>query len=250
MSRLIFLIVLFVVLAVVAAKLKSHVQQPPNYPYKKNQVLFSPAERSFLGVLEQAVGADYRIFGKVRAADVVTVKSMSDRSAWQRAFNRISAKHFDFVLCSKDDLAIVAAIELDDKSHQQRKRQERDEFILGLCKAVELPLVQVPAQRTYSVQEVRAQVTSALGVRQEPVLELPHESDEMPDIQLLTEAEQEIVSPAAAQPSLAEAEEPTCPKCSAPMVRRFAKAGANAGQEFWGCSAFPNCRTVVPAKSI
>ena len=37
-----------------------------------------------------------------------------------------------------------------------------------------------------------------------------------------------------------------CPKCAAPMVRRVAKRGENAGNEFWGCSAFPKCRTILP----
>lgn len=34
----------------------------------------------------------------------------------------------------------------------------------------------------------------------------------------------------------------SCPKCGAPMVRRKAKRGQNAGNEFWGCSRFPKCR--------
>ena len=33
-----------------------------------------------------------------------------------------------------------------------------------------------------------------------------------------------------------------CPKCGKPMIRRMAKRGANAGQEFWGCSDYPRCR--------
>lgn len=35
---------------------------------------------------------------------------------------------------------------------------------------------------------------------------------------------------------------PDCPKCAIPMVRRTATKGANAGQDFWGCSGFPKCR--------
>ena len=35
---------------------------------------------------------------------------------------------------------------------------------------------------------------------------------------------------------------PSCPKCGSPMVQRTAKAGANAGAKFWGCSKFPACR--------
>lgn len=38
--------------------------------------------------------------------------------------------------------------------------------------------------------------------------------------------------------------EMTCPKCGAPLVLRMAKKGKNAGQSFYGCSAFPKCRYV------
>ena len=57
---------------------------------------------------------------------------------------------------------------------------------------------------------------------------------------------------AAAEPPTATAVEPTsqphaesCPKCSQPMVRRTAKKGVNAGQQFWGCSDYPRCRGTV-----
>jgi restriction system protein len=35
-----------------------------------------------------------------------------------------------------------------------------------------------------------------------------------------------------------------CPKCGSNMVLRTSKKGANAGKQFWGCSAFPKCRVV------
>lgn len=40
-----------------------------------------------------------------------------------------------------------------------------------------------------------------------------------------------------------------CPKCGAKLVRRIAKKGANAGNEFWGCSAFPKCRYIKNTES-
>lgn len=46
--------------------------------------------------------------------------------------------------------------------------------------------------------------------------------------------------------TLATAAEPSCPKCGSAMVRRVAKRGDNAGSEFWGCSTFPKCRSIVP----
>lgn len=38
---------------------------------------------------------------------------------------------------------------------------------------------------------------------------------------------------------------PACPQCSKPMVLRTAKTGKNAGQQFWGCTAYPDCKGVV-----
>src|SRR5690349_3082483 len=78
---------------------------------------FSPAERSFLGVLDQAIGAQYRVFGKVRVADVLSVIRNTDPAKRRSAFNRISAKHFDFIVCTPDDLRVLCAIELNDASH-------------------------------------------------------------------------------------------------------------------------------------
>jgi len=36
-----------------------------------------------------------------------------------------------------------------------------------------------------------------------------------------------------------------CPKCGSEMVIRETKKGDNKGEQFWGCSSFPKCRTVV-----
>lgn len=39
-----------------------------------------------------------------------------------------------------------------------------------------------------------------------------------------------------------------CPQCASPMVLRTARTGANAGQVFWGCSCYPQCRAVLPVQ--
>lgn len=36
-----------------------------------------------------------------------------------------------------------------------------------------------------------------------------------------------------------------CPKCGKTMVLRRATRGPRAGEQFWGCSGFPNCRTAL-----
>jgi len=37
-----------------------------------------------------------------------------------------------------------------------------------------------------------------------------------------------------------------CPKCGSPMVVRVARKGSRAGQKFWGCKGYPNCRFTKP----
>lgn len=239
------LAVVVLMLVLVASKSKRADRPDEGFPYEKRDALFTPAERSFLGVLDQAVGERYRIFGKVRVADVVGVRRGLDNSSRSSAQNRINSKHFDYLLCARDDLSVACAIELDDKSHQRADRKARDDFVTGVCSAAGLPLVQIQAQRAYTVSELRDRVLGALG-QQVPI----------------GAKTEEVVAPPLAAPAgmpvpdesatgvlesgdEAEEQAPPCPKCGAPMVRRQAKSGSSAGQMFWGCSTFPKCRGVV-----
>jgi hypothetical protein len=125
------------------------------HPYRKLETLFSPAERSFLGVLNQVVADNAYVFGKVRVADVLAPVKNSSRKNWQISFNKISRKHFDYILCDKKDLSILCAIELNDKSHNSKNRKARDEFLTAACESANLPLIQVPAQAAYNIDEIR-----------------------------------------------------------------------------------------------
>lgn len=162
---LISVVVVFVIAALVAiAGKKTGSSSSIGYPYVPAKTLFSAAERSFLGVLDKAVGPEHRVFGKVRVADVAAVKPGLSRSARQGAVNRVGSKHFDFVVCRASDLSVVCVIELNDKSHASKRAQERDAVKRNVCKAINLPLFEVPAKRSYSVPELQEQLASAVGV--------------------------------------------------------------------------------------
>jgi hypothetical protein len=134
------------------------------FPYVPAKALFSPAERSFLGVLDQVVGPEHRVFGKVRVADLASLKPGLAPSARQGALNRVAAKHVDFVVCRASDLSVVCAVELNDSSHASKRAQARDELLGNVCKAIGLPLFQLPAKRAYSVPELQAQFASVIAV--------------------------------------------------------------------------------------
>lgn len=130
-------------------------KKAPVVRYQKIDRLFTKAERSFLGVLNQAVGNQFQIMGKVRLSDVIKPAGTNDRSGWQRAFNRITSKHLDFVACDPSDLSIKFAIELDDSSHQRGDRTARDQFLNEAMKSAGVPLYRFSAKRTYSIADIR-----------------------------------------------------------------------------------------------
>ena len=123
--------------------------------FRQQDSLFTPAERSFLGVLDKASAGRYRVFGKVRIADVVLPVKGLDKSTWTSVFNRIKAKHFDFVLCDPQTLKIKAVIELNDKSHTRGRRIARDELVGRACADAGLTLRMIKAQRNYSMEAVK-----------------------------------------------------------------------------------------------
>ena len=156
-----------VILLLVVLKLLFGKNNAAGQPYKYflNKTLFTPAERSFLGVLDLAVADQYRIFGKVRIADILLPAKGLSKSHWQIAFNKVSAKHFDFVLCNKQTLEVIAVIELDDKSHQKTRTQHRDSLISSACATAGLPLVRFAAQSSYQVTEIQQKIQAELTAK-------------------------------------------------------------------------------------
>ena len=156
-----WIIVVIILALVIAAFIKP--TKGTGYNYRQKGPLFTAAERSFLGVLDAAVSDNYRVFGKVRVADIINPVKGMDRKDWQIAFNKISSKHFDYVLCSKDKLEVIAVIELDDKSHNTKKAIKRDALLESACKSAELNLVRFQAKSGYQVQAVREKIDLAIN---------------------------------------------------------------------------------------
>ena len=233
------------------------------YPYQRSDYFLSKAERSFYGVLVQAIGSKGLVFSKVRVADVITPKKGMDRSDWQRAFNAISAKHFDFLICDPNDCSVKAAVELDDSSHDSAKRQKRDTLLNGACVSAELPLLRFKVARAYVLADIQRQLEQTLAPlgKIEPdhaPVEPPAQTRSArldvekapPRVSHSAKTREQPAKPPSQEPLSQPVDQPAstpppCPTCGAPMLRRKAKSGSNAGQDFWGCSTFPKCRGVL-----
>ncbi len=189
-------------------------------PYIKKKSVFTVAERSFYGVLKEVVGENADIFAKIRVADIITPNKKLERSDWQKAFNKISGKHFDFVICDKNTLSVLCVIELNDSSHNSAKRAKRDEFLDFVCRSAGIPLLFLKARSGYSPNELRQALTPYIDFSQPQ----QPQSDQ-------TEANEDIRS---------------CPKCGSLLVVKVAKKGKNQGKKFLACSNFPKCRYIEP----
>lgn len=66
-------------------------------------------------------------------------------------------------MCRASDLAVVCAIELNDKSHSSQRAQARDELLAKVCQTIGLPLLTVSAKPAYSVQDLREQFATAIA---------------------------------------------------------------------------------------
>ncbi|HTM10065.1 MAG TPA: DUF2726 domain-containing protein, partial [Verrucomicrobiae bacterium] len=153
---------LVAIAAALLAFLNRLFRSPREYQYECQRALLSPAELSFY-VLESAVGAEYRLFAKVRLADILRVKTGLAGAAWQTAFNRIQSKHVDFLACDPRTSAIIFAVELDDSSHLLAERRSRDKFVDRAFAEIGVPIFRFAARRGYSVQEIRKAIGEKLN---------------------------------------------------------------------------------------
>lgn len=129
--------------------------------YQRKRLFFSDAEKQFFERLRQAIGDEFEIFAKVRLIDLLDVKAAGGER--QSAQNCVIQKHADFVLVAKGNYDVVAAIELDDRSHHRPDRYERDRTVDAILQAAGLPLLRVSGQRDWDPASLRAQVQALLS---------------------------------------------------------------------------------------
>ena len=170
MIKLLLLVVVVVVVMAILAAVKARASSPSARAdiYFLRKSLFTPAERSFLGVLDASLPPGVRVYGKVRLEDIIGVKKGLGRSEYQAAKNRINRKHVDFLLVRTSDLAPVAGLELDDASHEEEERQQRDSFVDAAFASAGLPLLHVAAQKSYNSNELKTKLSELVAPRIQP----------------------------------------------------------------------------------
>ena len=207
-------------------------------PYLVRDDFLSVAELSFFKVLQHAVGDKAVICTKVSLRDLFFINT-KDRSEKTTYTNYISRKHVDFVLCSKENMRPICAIELDDSSHERKDRVERDVFVEKVFESAQLPLIRFKNKRSYVISEVMDKLSGLLVDENSSVtIESVEATLQSNDIDKVSNIDD-------------KSEIPVCNRCNIPMVVRTSSRGENKGKSFYGCVNYPKCReTAQLVKSI
>lgn len=105
--------------------------------------LMTEREQRFLRRLDRVTDTrQWRLCPQVRVADIVRVAPdrKSGSREWWQLFRLVSQWHCDVVITDRAG-RIIAAVELDDRSHQEPKRQRRDLLLEEVLKQAGIPLL-------------------------------------------------------------------------------------------------------------
>lgn len=113
-----------------------------DFPYKRAKLL-TDAELQLFNFMQNNLCQIDRItiFIKVRLADIAEVDNrvtLSKEYLW-----KITNKHVDFLICDKNTLDIICAVELDDYTHESKEAKERDMFVMQVLDTVGVKTVRI-----------------------------------------------------------------------------------------------------------
>ncbi|MCU7555457.1 DUF2726 domain-containing protein [Alteromonas sp. ASW11-19] len=159
MELALILLMLLIVVAIGAMKL---VDQGMAFPFKRKTTLFTPAEQTFLKLIEQAVGHEFRIVCRVRLSDVLQVRHQKNRKQANAALSRAASRQLDFVLCDKQDMSPIMAIDLVHSQGKDGYKSQRDWFVSGALDAAGVPHARIKVKSGYSVEDIRECIETKL----------------------------------------------------------------------------------------
>lgn len=157
---------LIVIVALLASRLNDN-SFP--FPFDKKNTIFTPAEKNFQNLVEQAMGSEYRVINRVKLSDVVAIRSGISNKAEQVAAKNAEKKYVDFVICDRDSMKLLGVIDLVDTQGKGYKIK-KDWFVSGVLEAAAIPHLRIKVKANYTVSEIRNCINTRIigNARPEP----------------------------------------------------------------------------------
>jgi Protein of unknown function (DUF2726) len=176
--------------------------------------LLTQPELACFNTLKTVAGNEFYIMAKVSLSDIAVVKKGVDQARLKKAAKQ-GKRHIDFILCNKETLAVICAIELENAATAASGKKESHSA--ALLEEVGVMVFHMPVKTSYSVPEMQQALTPYLKGHQPS-----------PDEMVATVSMEAFRS---------------CKTCKARMVLKRAKSGKYKGTLFWVCSNHPKCKT-------
>jgi len=159
-----FVLLSILILVVIAAVIAGRMTDNGNpYPFKSKSALITQVEKSFLALLEQSVGDDYKIVSRVKLVDIIDFKSGISVKSKRTALTKAKNKQLDFVLLDKNNFNIVAAIDLVNNNNKEGHKAQKDWFVGGALESAGIPHIRMKVKAGYKASEVRQAILFKLG---------------------------------------------------------------------------------------
>jgi very-short-patch-repair endonuclease len=155
---LVFLAAILVARLTAYSSSKKKVFKNNLYSYAAKSSLMSRTESDFFIKLERVVSERYYVFPQVHLSAILDHRVKGQE--WKYAFSHINGKSVDYVLCSRTTLKPTYAIELDDATHDQKDRRQRDREVERIFEAANLPLVRFRNKDVSDGEILQALVTA------------------------------------------------------------------------------------------
>lgn len=158
MKWLLFLVLLALAVLVIAAMAKkrrdtsSDENQP--WPYYAKKPLSAIEQVMYYRLVEAM--PECIVLAQVQLSRVIGVKKGAGPGNW---LNRINQKSLDYVVCMKD-AAVIAAIELDDSTHEREDRKKSDQDKERALSSAGVKLIRWKAKSLPDVETIRRTFTS------------------------------------------------------------------------------------------
>lgn len=128
------------------------VQQKNIYQFQAKEHFMTKSESEFFRMLDKVASDRYYIFPQAHLSAILDHKVTGQN--WKYAFRHINGKSVDYVLCDRETLKPVYAVELDDPTHEYPDRQERDHEVERILQSAGIPLVRFNDYRKLNQEDI------------------------------------------------------------------------------------------------
>lgn len=125
---------------------------------------------SLLHTLSYKVGTAENIYVFPQVHLITLLDHKIKGQSWRGAFRHIDEKSVDFVICDKNYIKPLLAIELDDRTHSYESRMLRDEEVNHILQDAQLPLLRFENHGNFKKDDIKNRILSILSSHPQQII--------------------------------------------------------------------------------